>query len=366
MSNPSRRGRNVTVAAFIVIALVAVFGYRFHQLGQSTALASIRSEQERLGIPVETAPVDRRDLARWTNLAGTVEGVTQYAVVSNNALRVTGIPVAEGMVVSEGDVIIRLADEAPNPMFHSASRARANHENVLRDVQRMRNLYAEGAVSKQDLDTAETALRVAETDLQDAEGSTVLRAAEDGVVAAILIKEGETVGAGKPLVWITDTREVQIRFEAGSHQALSLSLDQLAVWTTPEGRLVEGRVTQLDLMADPDTHLLSGEVTFANEDGRLVPGLLVSFRVRTDHRPDVVTVPAASLFENGNGTGVWVVSGDDLDTTANLRPVIPGLHTTDNVEIVGGLTAGERVVVHGQTLLSDGGRINDVTGVGGE
>lgn len=362
-SRNNNRGRALVITVAVIVAVVAVFAIRFTQLGRDTALASIRSEQERLGIPVEIVKAERRELARWTNLAGTVEGVTQYAVVSGNALRIVGIPVVEGMRVEKGDAIIRLADETPNPMFHSLSRSRANHDNALREAQRMRNLYAEGAVSKQALDRAETSLRVAEADLQSAEGSTVLTASEDGVVAAILVLEGDTVSPNKPLVWITDTHEVHVKFAAGSNQALSLGLGLEAVWKAPGGGEVTGSLTQLDLMADPATHLLSGKVTFPNEDGRLLPGLLVSFVVRTDYRPQAIAVPAASLTAEAM---VWRVTGSKGDLSAEKTAVTVGLQTTDYVEITEGLEPGAVVVLHGQTLLTDGVKVNDVTGPGGE
>lgn len=347
--------RNLIMTIVIVLALAAFFGVRFHQLGQDSALASIRSVQEAEGIPVEIVAVTSGDLEKWMTLAGTVEGTVQYPVVSNNALRVVGIPVSEGDRVQSGDVILRLASEAPSPMYHSVDQARARYQQALVDVRRIRNLHAEGAVSQSDLDAAETNLQVLAADLQNAEGSTVLVAAEAGVVTSILVSEGETVSTGKPLVWIADTAEVKVVFEAGSHQALSLQPGQRATWTSPEGLERHGQVSQLDLMADPDTHLLEGEVRFENADGRLVPGLLVSFRVRTNQRLDALLVPAACLVSEDGQDAVWV-AGD----TATLVPVELGLRTADQVEITAGLREGQRVVRHGQTLLTEGVKIKTV------
>jgi len=352
--------RNLLMTIVIVVALAAFFGIRFHQLGQESALASIRSVQDAEGVPVETVDVETGELSSWMTLAGTVEGKVQYPVVSNNALRVVGIPVHEGDRVARGDVIIRLASEAPSPMYHSVDQARARYEQALVDARRVRNLFAEGAVSQSDLDTAETSLQVLAADLQNAEGSTVLTASEAGVVTSILITEGETVSTGDALVWIADTSEVKVRFTAGSHQALSLEPGQLVVWTSPEGLERHGELSQLDLMADPGTHLLDGEVRFANEDGRLVPGLLVSFRVRTHLSSNTLLLPAACLVDNLGAAAVWT-AGD----TATLVPVTVGLRTADQVEIIDGLTVGQRVVRHGQSLLTEGVRIKTVGDEGG-
>jgi membrane fusion protein (multidrug efflux system) len=355
-SSRGRRGRILAVVA--VLLLIAVFGIRFRQLGRTEALASVRSVQEAEGIPVETVTAERGALARWINLAGTVEGTVQYPVVSNNALRVVAVPVREGDPVRAGDVIIRLAREAPTPMVHSYQKARAAHDSALKDARRLRNLYAEGAVSEQTLDAAETALAVAAADLQDAEDSTALLASEDGVVASILVTEGETVETGEPLAWVARTDSVKVRFAAGSLQALALAVGQGARWTAPGGtQAVDGVLHQLDLMADPETHLLEGEALFANPDGRLVPGLLVSIRVRTAHREDALVVPGRCLVQTDGGDAVWIVDGEG---GAALRPVTTGLQTTDRVEIVDGLDAGELVVLHGQTLLSEGVKVKRV------
>jgi len=352
--------RNLLMTIVIVLALAAFFGIRFHQLSQDSALASIRSVQDAEGIPVEIVEVAVGDLEKWMTLAGTVEGVVQYPVVSNNALRVVGIPVSEGDHVKKDDVVLRLASDAPSPMYHSVDQARARYDQALMDARRVRNLFEEGAVSQSELDAAETNLQVLAADLQNAEGSTVLTASDAGVVTSILITEGETVSTGDALVWIADTSEVKVKFTAGSHQALNLEPGQLTVWTSPEGLERHGELSQLDLMADPRTHLLDGEVRFANEDGRLVPGLLVSFRVRTHQQSDAMLLPSGCLVDNQGADAVWV-AGD----TATLVPVTVGLRTTDQVEIVGGLTVGQRVVRHGQTLLSEGVKIKTVAGEGG-
>lgn len=350
--------RTLIITAVVVVILVAVFGLRFRQLGQDEAVASIRAVQQAEGIPVQTVPVAADDLETWITLAGTVEGTIQYPIVSNNALRVVGIPVSEGDRVAKGDVIIRLATDAPSPMYHSLDRARAAYDKALVDVRRLRNLYAEGAVAKADLDAAETSLRILATDVQDAEGSTALVASAPGVVTSILVSEGQTVKTGKALAWVADARDVKLVFDAGSAQALALDVGQTARWTLPDGTVGgEGTVSQLDLMADPVTHLLSGEARFANPDGRLVPGLLISFRVRIGYRPEVLLLPRECVVEHEGRPAVWVVSEDARGATAELREVTTGLQSTDLVEITGGLTAGDEAVQYGQSLLSPHARV---------
>lgn len=355
-----QRVRTLGMIAVAVLLVVLIFGFRFRQLGQDTALASVRSVQSEQGVPVETVAVVRDDLERWLTLAGTVEGRVQYPVVSNNALRVVGLPVAEGDHVEAGDVVVRLASEAPSPMYHSVDQARARYQQALTDVRRLRNLLREGAISQAELDAAETTLEVLAADLQNAEGSTVLTASESGVVARILITEGQTARAGAPLVWIINTDEVLVKFTAGSRQALRLAEGQPTRWIAPDGQPWSGQLSHLDLMANPVSHLLGGEVRFTNPGGLLVPGLLVSFDVRTDLRQDTLLLPAGCLVDHDGQDAVWV-AGD----TATLTPVTVGLRGTDQVEVLAGVQEGSPVVRHGQTLLTDGVKIKAVADMGG-
>ncbi len=354
LQNRSRRGGRLGLAALVLLAVAAAFALRFRALGETTAVASVRQLHVREGVPVETVRATRHDLATWTTLAGTVEGAVQYPVVSSNALRVVGIPVRAGDRVAAGDVVLRLADEAPSPMYHSVAQARASYQNALADVRRLRNLFAEGAISRQELDHAETRLEVAAAQLADAEGSTALTASAPGRVTAVLTEEGATVRTGTPLLWIARTDTVKVVFQAGSRQALRLRPGQQAAWTAPDGTVREGVVSELDLMADPATHLLAGEARFANPGGRLVPGLLVSFDVRTAHRPEALAVPLESVAFTDRGAAVWLVAPGDSGPVARHRAVQSGVRTRDLVEITGGLEAGDQVVQFGQSLLQDG------------
>lgn len=356
-SSRSRVLRNILI---MIVVVGALFVLRFRQIGNVEAAPGVREIRADEGVPVETVVTSLGELSEWMILSGTVEGAVQYPVTSQNALRVVDIPVSEGERVAAGDVVLRLASEAPSPMYHDLETSRASYEKAELDARRARNLFAEGAVSRADLDAAETALAVAKASLQNAEGVTSLCADRAGTVSSVLVVEGETVSTNKPLVWIVDTDEVILRFEAGRGQALALEVGQTARWLTASGGVGgEGLLSQLDLMADPDTHLLSGEARFDNADGRLVPGLLIDLSVRVHGVDDALILPSACLVDGELGRAVWVVGESGR---AELRPVTTGLAVADGVEITAGLRVGERVVTYGQTLLGAGTLVKRVDG----
>lgn len=371
MNNPSeeKKKRGVRILPVIlVIVIAALFAIRFAQLRKSETLASIRSVQEAEGKPVEVDEAVTGDLEVWTILAGTVEGSLQYPIISTNSIRIIEVAKKEGEWVEPGDVIIRLERTAPNPMLHSYNRSRAVYEDALSDAKRMRNLFEEGAISRQMLDKAELALKVARSDLANATESTNLIATHAGVVTSILVEEGKMANSHSPLAWVARMDSVKIVFEAGSRQAMALALGQKAVWySRGTGESGEGVINKLDLAADPETHLLKGEALFPNPDKNLMPGLLVSFRVLTGERHEVVKIPDHCLMESADGFSVYVVEkGEDGKTYAGLRMIEVGLRTSDEVEILSGLEAGDLVVQFGQTRLGEGDLVKVVAGGGGK
>jgi RND family efflux transporter MFP subunit len=369
MSNGNKKkGHGRLIVVLVVVAFVAAFAIRFAVLGQKESVASIRSIQDSEGIPVEVVPAVTGDLEVWSTMAGTVEGIVQYPIVSTNSIQVMDVLRREGDHVNGGDVIVRLEKTSPNPMLHSYARSKALYDDALSDVRRMRVLYEEGAISAQQLEKAEMALKIAESDLVNARAGTDLVADREGIVTSVMVEPGEMANNGSPVAWVARTDTVRVKFRAGSRQAMVLDKGQRAVWFMEEtGERGYGVISRLDLSADPDTRLLSGEAIFANPDNRLIPGLLVSFGVLTGERRGVVKIPVGSLILRGDQFYVYIVEDDGAGKTrSTLRNVEPGLRTSDEVEIMSGVAEGERVVLFGQTRVEDGSLVKVVNAGEGE
>jgi membrane fusion protein (multidrug efflux system) len=365
MSNPGgkMKDRGRMILWIGVGLVVALFAFRFWRVSAKESYASISSIQETEGKPVEVTKASRGDLETWTSLSGTVEGSFQYPVISTNSIAVTGVAKKEGDRVKAGDVLIRLEKGAPNPMLLSYSRSLALYEDARADAERMRALYKEGAVSKQALDKAELALAVSKGDLANAREGTSLVATHGGVVTSVLVKEGEMANAYAPLMWIARTDSVKVSFDAGSTQAADLKAGQKAVWSFGgNGDSGTGTVSRIDLSADPESHLVKGEALFPNPAGRLMPGTVISFKALSGERRSVIRVPIDCLVERSGEAIVFAVEATGDTLIARRRAVKIGLMTPDEVEIVSGLEAGDRVVRFGQTLLEDGDRVKIVRG----
>jgi multidrug efflux pump subunit AcrA (membrane-fusion protein) len=160
---------------------------------------------------------------------------------------------------------------------------------------------------------------------------------------------------------VSDLSRVQVLIQASVDQVGELAVGQPA--RLAEHGL-EGRVSRIALQADPDSRLLEVELTFPGPGSRpaaeserapIVPGTLVNAEIEIGRRARALLVPEVAVRDGA----VWVV---DAENAAHHRTIGAGLVGDGMVEILSGLSAGDRVVVAGASLLSEGARTRVVGG----
>lgn len=340
------------VIGIIALAIVALVVVRIIQASAPVDVAPDVDEIRReTGIPVEVMEVVAGPLEARRSFTGTVRGIRSAEVRARTGDQILEIPVRVGQRIQAGDVVVEQSSEGS---MASVSQAQAAYEQAQRTVERLRPLHEQGAVSDQDWDTALTGLRVAQANLEAARRSIVLTSPIDGVVTDVLVTPGTFPGPGDALVRISDLSQIQVLLQVSPDQRRELATGQTA-FLPGAGR--QGRVTRIALQADPETRLVEVEVTFpgGGESGSVLPGALTSVEIQVGTRDSAVQIPP-SAFHNG---GVWVVDGQGL---AHMRPVSVGLRARDRVEVVEGLTPGDRVVTAGASLLSEGTLVRVVGG----
>jgi membrane fusion protein (multidrug efflux system) len=309
---------------------------------------SVEEIRRRTGVPVEVAQARAGPLVVRREFTGTARGIRSATIRARTEDEIVEIPVSVGQRVRVGDVMIRQSSEGSQAAVRQAEAA---WEQARRSVERLRPLRENGAISEQDWDNAVTALTVAEANLEAARRAVVLTSPIDGVVTDILETRGTVPSPGDPLVRVSDLSRVQVLLQVSPAQARELAIGQPA--DLPEYGLV-GQVSRIALQADPESRLLEVELTYpgspaavASSAPRVVPGALVTARVVVGRRDGALLVPRAAVRE---GT-LWVVDDQGL---AQQRAVRLGLEGTDDVEVLEGVAEGERVVISGASLLSDG------------
>src|SRR5215471_8768196 len=103
-----------------------------------------------------------------------------------------------------------------------------------------------------------------------------------------------------------------------------------------------GKVSRFADALDPQTRTMETEIDFQNPDGKLLPGMYVEAKIGVAAKTDVLTVPLEAVETNGSEGTVLVVS---TQNTLEERKVQLGLQGSTHIEVLSGLSDGERVVI---------------------
>ncbi len=191
-------------------------------------------------------------------------------------------------------------------------------------------------------------------------GDTSLRSPMDAVVLKRRIELGSLVGAGAVGFVVADIRSVKAVFGVPDMVVAGLRLGQpLAVTTAAlPDEMVNGRITAIAPSADPASRVFDVEVTIDNRSGRLRPGMIGGVLVGGGASPRVQAVlPLSAVVRpaaGADGYAVFVVEEQGGRPTARLRRVKLGDAVGNRIAVTDGVRTGERVIVAGAALTTDG------------
>jgi multidrug efflux system membrane fusion protein len=328
-------------------------------------------------VSISAAPAALKDVPVFARGLGTVQAFNTVNVKSRVDGQITKVFFTEGQEVKAGDPLFEIDPRPFQATLDRASAAKerdeAQLEGAQRDLDRYGKLLPRGWQTRQSYEDQEATVGQlrgsikadqAQIDMAqlNMEYATV-RSPLSGRTGARLVDIGNfiQVAQGTPLVTITQMQPIFVNFtvtqdvlERVRQGHAKAPLKVMAFSNDDRNMLAEGTLTLIDNQVDASTGTVVMKANFPNTDERLWPGELVSARVILATREDVLTVPAEAVLEGASGHYVYTVKPDQ---TVEHRPVEVAQTEGGLVVIEKGLSAGESVVVDGQTRLTDGSRI---------
>lgn len=327
------RSGKTLIGAALVLLLAAGAWWSFGRAPQITVA------QARRGTAVEIVYA-----------TGGVEPVTWAKVASLVRGRIVYICHCEGETVQKGAVLAQLDDSEARAALKEL---KAREEFLKNEMNRVSALITKGAATTQAYERALMELgqvrgliavqneRVHEyTIVSPMDGLILRRDGETGEIAEV----GEVllrVGVPKPLQVVAEVNEEDIPRVAVNHPVL------FRTDAFPDRRL-DGKVSEITPMGDVNAKTFRVKISLPN-DTPLKPGMSVEANIISREKPNALLIPAAAL----QGDAVFVVQ----DGRLRRRTVKVGIRGTRSVEVVEGLTEGERVAASATDALKDGARV---------
>ena len=287
--------------------------------------------------------------AQQNELSGLQSAEARVATAQADLDRLFAGAEADALAAARARLARTQADLASLTGAESSGAVDAQVANLEAAEARLAQLTADPRASS--LARAEAAVTLAQSQLTQVQiqlDDTTLRAPFDGMIATVNVSPGENISTQTPVVLIDVSRylikvtvdEVDIaRVSPG--QSVDVLIDAL-------GTTLPGRVLRLEPLPQGDSAVTAYRVTVEIDptDSMLRPGMTASATIIADRREGVVSLPVAALLtRDGQSFVELVTTGSDGKRSIEERAVTIGLRTSEQVEIVSGLAAGDEVVV---------------------
>ncbi len=357
-----RRHFFLALAVGVVLLMLAVGGLKVLSSGKATqggaplgmgrgGPGGPRGEVPQVSL---VSPVNRTFTERL-ELLGVAKGRQSVTLSAATTQLVSRVLFSPGQTVSRGQVLVELKTTEQDAAL---AQARAREVQARRAYERWRTLGEQGYASAAAVDQYEAAWKSARADVGAAEsrlGDRVIRAPFAGVVGLSDIAPGAIINPGAAIVTLDDLSAVRVDFQVPDRflsavregQALTATVD---AW--PDARF-SGRILRLDTRIDERTRALTARSEFASPDGRLKPGMMLRVGVSQGVRT-ALALPESAVAVQGEGASVFVVVQEGGRMTVQQRPVVAGLRQDGWVEILEGVTTGDRVVADGLNRIQSG------------
>lgn len=320
--------------------------------------------------PVKVMTVGADDGAEIRRFPAVVEATQTAHLTFRVGGELQSLPARPGQSVAQGELIASLD---PTDYELAVAQARARAELADTQFERLERLLAQNIISQSQFDEARAERQVARANLDTAQANlryTRLTAPFSGVIANLHVESFENVAPQQPIVTlhVDDMIDVSIQVPERLFAQVrrETSYQPQIVFDSLPGHTFKGQLREWDRIADPATNTYRVVFTLPKpEAGNILPGMTAS--VEIDSRQvlpqlaDAVRIPIAAVFVPpdrplaSQERMVWVFHPqENTRGTLEMRRVTLGQATSTDVVVVGGLRAGEQIVIAGVHQLSEG------------
>lgn len=349
------------------------------------ALTACGGNGEQQGPPpaptVSVAAPLQRQITDWDEYVGRFEAIQDVEVMPRVSGQITEIGFRPGVEVGRGQMLFRVDARPYQAALAQARaqtlRAQATLANARSEAARAQKLLGFQAVSREEAEQKDAAVRTAAADLAAARAAadaaelnlsfTTVRSPIAGRVSDRRVSVGDSVAAGQTLLTkVVSVNPIWFSFDGaesfylkyirqdqdGGRQSSRYAPNPVEIQLADEtGYRWRGRMTFVDNAIDTGSGTIRAHAEVANPDGFLVPGMFGRARLLGSTSYTAMLIPPTAIVTDQTRKLVWVIGrdGKTAQRVVALGPEVDGLTVVRE-----GLTPRDRVVIDNIGMLQPG------------
>ncbi|MGE0828564.1 MAG: efflux RND transporter periplasmic adaptor subunit [Hyphomonadaceae bacterium] len=345
---PKRFGFAAVVIGAIALMAIVVAGKSFLGALSENAQANAPAGAAGAAPEVRVIQARRHSFSDAIQAIGTAQSRESIVITPKVADTIRRIRFESGQSVRQGDVLVELASVEQQADIAEAQAARDAAE---RELTRFQELFDRGFLPRARLDAAQAAFDAADARVRAGRSRAAdrtIRAPFHGVTGLRTASPGQFVQPGDSLGTLDDVSEIKLDFDVAETQMARLrtGVEIVAHTAAYPDDTFQGRIAQVDSRVAAQTRTVRVRAILPNPQARLRPGMLMTVEIRSNPR-DALAIPETALIDEADGVYVFVVAARPDGPVAVRTQIQTGARIGGMVEIIGGVTEGQQVIVEG-------------------
>ena len=334
--------KSFQLAAVLVAAMLGACSGGEEKKAETTAAETVIEKPT-----VKLATVTSRDVEQIGEFTATVEAEAKNNIAPTAPGRISQIFVEVGDYVRKGQKLVQM--DAAN-----LTQLKLQLDNQETEFKRVDELYKVGGASKAEWDAAKTNLDVRKSAYNNLLENTQLVSPLNGVVTARNFDNGDLYTSTQmPVLVVEQIAPVKLMVNVSepNFPKVSKGMPVTVKLDVYEGEEFEGKVSLVYPTIDAATHTFPVEITLANANQRVRPGMFARVTMNFGTKNHVVVPDMAIVKRAGSGDRyVYVYNNGKV----SYNKVELGRRIGTEYELISGVDNNSQVVIAGQTRLADG------------
>lgn len=307
--------------------------------------------------------------AEKTNIIGTVTLNGQISannpigIFVDKKLKVKEVTVKNGDFVEKDQVLITFDDDEKNKIERSIEKENINLSKISRNLRTLRELYAIGGVSLEELRTLEGDYRVIQLNLQELK-ETLSKTAKEikspvaGVISNLKAQKNYLVDTDSSLMEIIDSNDLKIVVEIPEYNSTMINLGdevQIKLESTEDEKTYSGVISKISklstISALTSENVLEAEIKASENIPNLIPGFKIKATVNLKDKQENTVIPKISLVYEEDKYFVFTLKNENeiVKKEIEIKNV-----AGENVVVLSGLNIDEKIIKTPDNRLKDG------------
>jgi len=342
----------------IVATIVVLLGVMAITLASNKKIIDDRKQAKttEASIAVTVASTEMKETNANLELVGTAQPNKEVSVASESSGKIVQVSFKLGDFVTKGKVLAKIEDTYKRLAYENA---KLTYDKSKDDYERNLNLHKGDAISDTQLRDIKMTFDNAVIQLANAKkqwDDTRIVAPFSGYITSQNTEIGAFVNAGTVIAGIADISELKVVLDVSESNVYELHQGQQISVTTdihPDADY-KGKISTISPKASA-SHTYPVEVLIANTGkDKLKAGTYVNVSVNMGKSGKALMIPRDAIVSSVKDPSVYVVTNNSV----KLVKITTGHSFSSNLEVVAGLTQGDKVVTNGQINLTDGSKVS--------